>query len=191
MGDSEKGGLDKAQSAALDRVDWREMRRRLENFARALGASSSAADDAVHTAVKQLYAGATDWHPAAHPDVTRHLMRAVRQTLSNARQSALVRREVPSEDLDEEAAPASDRAAREREARASAAVVRLRTAVASDPLALAVVELVAEGVDKPAAQAARLGRPRGEIYDARDRIAYHLRRIAERDAQDDEEEVAQ
>jgi len=192
MGGSGKRDLQEIQRAALARVDWRELCPRLENFARAIGATSSDAEDAVQTAVKQLFAGATHWHPVTHPDVGRHLMRAVRRTLSRARRSAEIRREVLLDSFEDEPAPASERAARERAARAAEVMVRLREAMAGDGLALTLLDLAAEGVDRPAAQAARLGLPKGEVYDARDRITRQLRRVAaEQQAAVDEEEVAQ
>jgi len=76
-------------------------------------------------------------------------------------------------------APATAKAVdAERDARHTTAFERLVADLADDPRASAVVRLVEEGVDKPAAQAARLRCDAQEIYDANDRIRRHLRRIA-------------
>jgi hypothetical protein len=77
------------------------------------------------------------------------------------------------------------------EARAAEGIGRVRDALAGDRLAIDVFELVLEGVDKAADQATRLGAPVGKVYDARDRIGRHAKRIAKEYAEEQRKEVAE
>jgi hypothetical protein len=104
--------------------------------------------------------------------------------MSHARARSEQRREAPGGILEDAPAPISDRApAPVREARYSAAIARLRADLSGDVDALAVLDFTVAGVDKPAEIAERLGVDVGVVYDARDRIGRHVRRIAKQAAE--------
>jgi DNA-directed RNA polymerase specialized sigma24 family protein len=178
-----------AQRVAAARLDWVDLVPRLERIARKKGASVDDAVDLVQAAATTLLAGETSWDPAKDPTARQFLAGSVVGALANARRSARARYESPDGLLDEAPHAAEDTtAAAAKEAEASAAIARLREALAQDPTALAVVDLVIEGVDKPADQASRLGLPVTAIYDARERITRQTRRLAKERAERQDEE---
>jgi DNA-directed RNA polymerase specialized sigma24 family protein len=193
MGASSDRDLRSAQREALARVDWRNLRPRLERFARSREASPARAADAVQMAIEQLLAPSCLWDPVVEPDLARHLMRAIRQAIHNMRRSAQNRHEETSDAVDEAPDPKAGALAEahEREARVADTFARARAALADDADALAVLDLMVEGVAKPAAQAARLNIPVGRVYDAADRIGRTVRRIAREQAAKWAEEVAE
>lgn len=152
---------------------------RLERIALKKGASSQDVVDLVQAAATKLLAGETSWDPAQDPTARRFLAASVVGALANERRSARARYEAPHGLLDEAPDAAMDTAAAtEREAEARAAMARLRDALAQDSTALAVVDLVIEGVGQAAEQAARLRLPVTAVYDARERISRLTRRLA-------------
>ncbi len=179
-----------AQRAAAARLDWADLVPRLERIVRTKGASVDDAVDLVQAAAMKLLAGETSWDPAKDPTARRFLAASVVGALANARRSARARYEAADGLLDEAPDAGKDTAAAaEREAEASAAIARLRETLAEDPTALAVVDLVIEGVGRAADQAARLRLPVTAVYDARERITRLTRRLAKERAERQDEEV--
>ena len=168
---------------------------RLVRLARSWGASKAEAEDVAQIAVTKFLAGEWNWDQQKSPDVLVFLAGMVRSGLRDERARARRKHEFPSGEIDDapDASPAAKAIDAERDARHTTAFDRLAADVADDPLAAAVVRLVEEGVDKPAAQAARLRCGVQEIYDANDRIRRHLRRIAREVAAepDEKQEVAE
>ncbi len=179
------------QRAAFEAVDWRDVLKRLVRFARARGASPVDALDLAQAAASLVLSGERRWDPSSTTSFERFMLGVVASLMSHAKERAARVPEVPGGVPDDAPAPISDRLpAPEREARYAAALARLRAALEGDAIALAVVDLTSEGVDKPAELAARLGAKVELVYDARDRIARHVRRIAKQ-ADDVGSEVAQ
>jgi DNA-directed RNA polymerase specialized sigma24 family protein len=174
-----------AQKVAAARIDWKNLIPLLERVTRKLGASGEDAADLAHAAATKLLAGETSWDPDDDPGARRFLAGSVVGALANARRSARARREVLDGSLDDDAphAAADALAVAAKEAQASAAIARLREALAQDATALAVVDLIVEGVGKPADQATRLSLPVTTVYDARERIARLTRRLAKEQAE--------
>jgi hypothetical protein len=140
--------------------------------------------DHVQSAIVGILSGARRWDPSAEPDVVQYLRGVVRSLISHARARSERRQEAPGGILEDAPAPVSDRApAPVREARYSAAIARLRADLSGDADALAVLDFTVAGVDKPAEIAERLGVDVGVVYDARDRIGRHARRIAKQAAE--------
>jgi DNA-directed RNA polymerase specialized sigma24 family protein len=180
--------LRQAQREAFARVNWKELFPRLEKNALAHGASPSDAKDPVQTAVAHLLEGRTTWDPAKGPPIEVFLLMTVRRVLSDQRRRSAHGYETPSDAVEDAPDPHADAASSPEatEAREAARLARIRLTLASDTLALQVLDVLMSGTGKPADQAARLGVPVQAIYDARDRLARCARRIAKEDAEEQE-----
>jgi hypothetical protein len=190
MGDAPSAELRAAQRAALRLVDWSNVLPRIELFALSRRVPPWQAAEITQNVAGSLFEGETMWDPAKQPDVVLFMIGAVRNAVQLARKSHANARRVPLKALDSKRASVSDDATT-REARAAEMVDLLRVALAGDAEALGVLDLTIEGIGKSAEQAARLGVPVGKVYDAKDRIKRHGKRIARELAAEQEEEVAE
>jgi DNA-directed RNA polymerase specialized sigma24 family protein len=164
-------------AALLKAQNWPRLRADLLRFACHVARSRQAADDLVQEALRRAIDPEGDlWDPDVEPLFAKHVMRIIdnihrgerdkREVRLDPRNKATVeerttRRSVTPEDaaLDAE----GDRSARKT-------LEAVRADLRDDPLALRVVELSENGVDRPAEQAAATGARIEEIRNARKRV---------------------
>jgi DNA-directed RNA polymerase specialized sigma24 family protein len=175
----ERTGMD-ARRKALSGAAASKFFPRLVRFARACGARNADAKDVAQTALLKFWEGDWAWDPQTHPDVLKFLMGIVRSLVANERRSARRKYESPSDTVDAlpDLSPTAKALEQRRQERGETALAQLIDSLKGDARALDVVRLVQNGVEKPAKQAAELRCHVQEIYDARDRIQRHVRRIA-------------
>jgi DNA-directed RNA polymerase specialized sigma24 family protein len=185
----------------VDFRDWnKEERRRLYELVLAtayrITKSREKADEITQESFLRLMTTRT-WDEGKQPSLERHMLGIVKSLVSHERASK--RRDYESRGATElavisvGAAPSPqerllDRAARDgEEAVAARRVEALRTKLGSRELELAICDLVAEGVKKPADLAPRLERPVGEVNDALERIRRYMKSIVAAERGIDEE----
>jgi hypothetical protein len=196
-------------------VDWRDLCPKLEAYAVDKKATAAQAADAVQSVVENFLTGKRVWNPEKHPDLFGVLCLAVQSTLNHEWESARLKYEVDGDRhpdgpeglarsprrrtdtpeglpdaSDGDGPPSTPRAV--REGREEEALAALRQRLTGDSVALSVFSLVVdEGIDQPSSQAERLGLPVETVYDARDRISRHVKRLAKEHDEAQGEEVAQ
>lgn len=184
----------------LDDIDWSRVSKRLTAFAHwRLGSRGTwqDAEDLANEAITRVFSpDYKAWDPATEPDLLRHLGSVVNGLISNMSRTA--REELGGDVLGEEGT------APRRDAHRTAGVAswvdgkiyateileRIATEVEGDKLASKVFWLEVEGVPEPKNQAARLGRPIRDIYNARRRLEAKLAMVKEalqKEARDAEE----
>jgi hypothetical protein len=174
----------------LDRIlraqDWGRVRARLFAFARSITHSPSQSQELADAVLVECCdPDATPWNPNAEPDVAVHALRAMRNKLSAERKKHLVRNAPKTIDTVRSLAPAA-RTPEERldgdeqQTRAERIIAAARERL-SEPLEHELLELSLDDVDKPADQAARVGRPIHEIRRARERVKYAIRAATDED----------
>jgi DNA-directed RNA polymerase specialized sigma24 family protein len=161
---------------ALDTADWKAVSKRL--FAYALRRHRLSPEDAeqiAQEAIRRFFDPAySRYAPEAHGDVLRFLGSVVNGIVVNQRRR---RHERPAstfalDALIDSAPSPEDRAADAEHARAIVAVLMNRTQ--DDRIARRVLEIMSQGISKPAEQAAELAVPIAEVYLARRRLKSHL-----------------
>jgi DNA-directed RNA polymerase specialized sigma24 family protein len=188
------GGL--PELATVGKEEFRALYEATWGYARGIARSNDLADELTQTAFALLLT-TRRWDPHGKVPLTRHMMGIVKSTLSNRRTSKKPEHEAEAaEGLardvgDTTASPEHahlDRndAAREQ-TKATRTLDALRARLAGQKTALDRLDLVGQGIDKPAQQASILKVSVEEIYRAREATQYHLKRIlAATDGAEDE-----
>jgi hypothetical protein len=127
------------------------------------------------------------WNPQGETPLPRHLLGIVKSTLHNDRASRAPAREADAgtdfeRDRGDTVASPEDASlergdAEERQARAAQVLAELRSRLAGHDVALARLDLMAQGIDKPADQAESAGVSVKKIYRAKEMTTYHLKKI--------------
>jgi DNA-directed RNA polymerase specialized sigma24 family protein len=184
--------------ANVTKEEFRDLYEATWAFARRIARSNDLADELTQTAFALLLT-TRRWNPHGEVPLAKHLMGTVKSTLSNRRTSKKPEREAEAaeevtRDVGETTASPErmhldrNEAARE-EAKATRTLDTLRARLAGKPIALARLDLVARGIDKPSEQAHVLKVSVEEIYRAREATQYHLSRIYAAESDDDEGEA--
>jgi DNA-directed RNA polymerase specialized sigma24 family protein len=161
--------------------DWAAITERLVLYARGRlgGRSVETAKEIVQEALTRLWDPAySDWDPMKEPSLLRHLGSVVNGIVRNlnvaARERALVTRSPDALERAAERGPgAPDGRAADGRIDARKAVDRLLERTADDEIVAGIVLLMADGVDRPAEQSSAIGRPIGDVYNARRRLKDH------------------
>jgi|HubBroStandDraft_2_1064218.scaffolds.fasta_scaffold585715_1 hypothetical protein len=170
----------------LREVDWADARVKL--FAAALKVTHSKARSqelADRVILLCFDPEGKPWNPNAQPDVRKHALYVLKNVLSSDRKKYLVRTHPKNTATVELLLPRTlDPSERLEQAQRSARDARVMAATRarlSEPLDGELLGLSLDGIDKPAEQAARLGRPIEDIRRARERVKYALRAAIEED----------
>jgi DNA-directed RNA polymerase specialized sigma24 family protein len=183
-----------AVSAALSDVDWAALRKRLVLFAYGRCKDRAMASDLAQEALRRLWEPTTSWDPAAEPDPLKYAMSTVNSILWGERVSARAKdvpldASGPDEPRDESLEPPDPNGMTEdRFANADLAARRvhlLRTRLAEDPRALAVLELTVAGHDAPSTMSTTSGLSYEDVIAARKRLQRAAAGVA-RDLPDEE-----
>jgi hypothetical protein len=169
------------------KLDWADIFGRLVLFAfrrrqlRGVPGSLADAEDLAAEAIRRLFdSNYAPWDPAREPDLLRHLGSTVNGLLSNEMRAARVKLElslsVPSVLESAEQTAAAD-APPDAVDDYHHAMSLLEARIANDEIASQLLSLEAEGVTKPALQAAQLKLEVAAIYAARRRLARHCQAV--------------
>ncbi len=173
------------RAAAMRRLDWQRLTKRLAVKASKLGAGQAAGDVAQDAIARMVKLGGAGWDPRADPTALRFLVRKVSRRLDAMRELEERRQQLlptvtDSEKVDE-TPPESDRGAQGELVSGEAAMrnlERLRTSLAKFPLTLALLELcVREGQLDPRVVAEKLGVPVQEVYTAEAQLKRHVGKL--------------
>jgi DNA-directed RNA polymerase specialized sigma24 family protein len=166
--------------AGITELQFRDERKAALSFALHLVRSRDKAEDVVQTAF-ELLATTRRWDPEKGNPLGRHIAGIVRSLVSNERTATRPRLVIAAEgehvrqmgtETDSAEAIAIERGEQERKARAARGLLDellARLAGLSTPIArvaLARIDLVQQGILKPAEQAHRLGVPVEQVYEA-------------------------
>jgi|HubBroStandDraft_6_1064221.scaffolds.fasta_scaffold82485_3 DNA-directed RNA polymerase specialized sigma24 family protein len=172
--------------AALSREEFRDLYEATWAYARRLTRSNDLADELTQTAFVLLQT-TRRWDPLGKVPLDRHMLGIVKSTLSNQRTSKGPEREAEAteeftRDVGRTSASAEEAHldrddAESRRAKASAVLDALRARLAGNKTALDRLDLIGQGIHKPAEQARILKVPVDEIHRAREATQYHLNRI--------------
>ena len=169
--------------------DWPRLRAQWLRFACYVSRSKERAPDLFHEAVVRALDPTLDpWRPEVEPDFARHVMRIL-SNVSRVEKDKEYRRRDPRYDAaafermtTTSKAPEDELLAAERDARDGRLLATLRERLASDALALEIVDLASDGeFPRPADQALAAGRPIEEIRNARKRVSRALDVIVRED----------
>jgi hypothetical protein len=168
----------------LREQDWPGVRALLVRIARQKGRSTAAAEElADEVIVACCDPEDTPWNPSEEPDLLRHAAYCMRNKLSADRKRSKVRKAPQNVTTARLLAPQSpepghllERA--ERRARDERILAGANERL-TDPFDRELLEHMRDGLQKPADQAARLGRPIEVVRRARERIKYALRAATE------------
>jgi hypothetical protein len=174
----------------LDRIlraqDWGAVRARLVLFAMAVTRSAHRAEELADAVIVDCCdPQATPWNPNGGLDLVVHALRAMRDRLSAERKKYLVRTDPRNVSVVRELtppppSPEDQLADARRQARDDRVLAGARDRL-KEPLDRQLLDLLLDGVDKPAAQAARLRQPIEAIRRARERVTYALRAARKKD----------
>jgi DNA-directed RNA polymerase specialized sigma24 family protein len=164
-------------TAAVEKLDWANVSRRLERYAFTCTKkrSKELAADVAQTAITQvLDPFYMEWDPDKVPDLFDHLKNVVRGIVSNRRRTRRTTGEIATDDeeLDEMATspePDPETALADRDAAANV-MDRMTRALAGDALALKLVALLADGIESPTEQAEAAGASYDDVRNARKRM---------------------
>jgi DNA-directed RNA polymerase specialized sigma24 family protein len=183
--------------AHVSRDEFRALREMAWLYAHRLTRSAALADDLTQRAFVLLYT-TRRWNPQGETPLPRHLLGIVKSTVYNHRTSLAPGREAEAgaefvRDRGETVGSPEDASlerddAERRQTRAAEVLAELRARLSGHDVALTRLDLMAQGIEKPADQAESAGVPVQEIYRAREMTTYHLKKIlAERQAAGDDE----
>ena len=171
----------------LEGQDWKALSKRLTEFAwrKIHKRSWEDAEDIAQTAIRRTFdAKCQRWNPKAQPDLFWFLGNMVPGIIANERRRQRSgRAETPydHEDLEElatERVEATDETMARRE-RARQIVVELKTQVAGDRAAAAVLAAYEDEIDSPHAQAEAAGLAIQAVYNARSKLRALATQIAQ------------
>jgi DNA-directed RNA polymerase specialized sigma24 family protein len=187
-----------AYRARLDAIDWRTVFPKLTAYAhrRLARKNPQRAQELAQDAIAQLYSPSERlWDPDAQPDVLFFLCGLVNGLVANDRRRKHRTSEVHVSERKYASyaspAPSPEDALAELQERALA-MAALRRHVANDEIASSIVEMFSDGLDDPAAQAARSGLSITQIRNGRKRVLRAVDAVAlemaERETERDEDE---
>ena len=169
----------------LPEPDWRRLKAQVSAYAfRRTGRRSwEHAEDLAQSAIVQHLTRPAGWDPA-HESLLKHLCKRVIGLASNewhrkrsSFEVAMRWRELAALPVDDGGQPADEVLDQRRLAAQFRA--RLEARLAGDETALTIIVLMTEGFDTPAALQKASGLPLAQIREARRRIFYHAKLVAE------------
>lgn len=179
--------------AGVSRDELRRLYELAWAFAFRLTRSRTAADDLTQHAFELLLT-TRRWKPDGATDLRRHVLGIVKSDLHHQRTSRARALEAEAEsDVAHErglSVPSPEQAhlAQAGPSRAERKLERLRTRLADQPLALARLALMEEGLTKPAEIALRLAVDAKQVYRAAEATQYHVRKMLEEESNPESED---
>jgi hypothetical protein len=173
---------DEELTKRLARQDWAAVTKRLVVFAhrRLGGRSIETAQEIAQEAIARVWdPNYADWDPVTEPSIMRHLGSVVNGLIRNLNVSHRERAERAHdpEEVERAAGRSKDGAdgdGMDRRIDAARVIDRFLDRTAGDDLVTRLLMVMADGEDKPAQQATKLGVPVTEVYNARRRLNGHV-----------------